>query len=549
MQLGRFSLMTLVSTVGLFAQSGATLTPAQLAPISARGQELAQHIRFEDACRNFLERSGTPITGLASPVIALEKERWTAYFLGPEEAAGKRPVQKTVACPNGKLNALAFVEASGLPAPLETQVWLLSAALRQLGSRGSEAYLVTVPEIAGGVSLYRIPRRNAAGAVLLGQDFRLTFRPGERDPFTFTRFHRTTWTLSSADMPGIPKGSKGIGMFHNHLDLADPCETDVAAAVLSAEVKVMVLSDDCVYTCAADGSISPGPKPNGAPQSEGTGGPAQGESGGGLRAFSFDQSALDLENNWVVQPTDAKDTYSYVCAYLDLEAGFTSQIGGRFVLDREGRATFAPEWPKDKINLKIRLQGDFTVASMPPGIQKDLGLESPPEFLKYYRPEVETPENRLRRGFHLNHIGECQRALTVLEPLHRTQPKLKGLAFELAYAYNALRQQDKALPVLAEAAKTDPKDPWIARELAYTYLHLGRSQDAVDAYQKALPLVPEDNPQERSEQAINLAMAYDRLKDTASRDAWLAKAKAWAPVGSPVANYFAQQEAASKKKH
>jgi len=337
-------------------------------------------------------------------------------------------------------------------------------------------------------------------------------------------------------------------MYHNHLDLADPCETDVAAAILSAEVNVMVLSKDCVYSCAVDGSISAGPKPNGAPQSEGKGGAAQGESGAGLRAFSFDQSALDLEDNWVVQPTEAKDTYSFMCAYLDLEAGFTSQIGGQFVLDREGRAKLAPDWPKEKMNLKIRLQGDFTVSSMPPGILKDLGLESPPEFLKHYRPEVETPENRLRRGFHLNHIGECQRALVTLEPLYKAQQNLKGLAFELAYAYNALRQQDKALPVLAGAAKSDPKDPWIARELAYTYLHAARFQDAVVAYQKSLPLVPEDNPQERSEQAMNLAMAYEQLKDTANRDAWLAKARAWAPTGSPVANYFAQQEAASKKK-
>jgi tetratricopeptide (TPR) repeat protein len=485
---------------------------------------------------------------MASPVIALEKERWTAYFLGPEEATGKRQVLKSVSCPTGKLDAVTLVETSALPSSLEVQAWLLSRTLRQLGNRGGEAHLITVPETGEGVSLYRIPRRNSAGAVLLGQDFRLTFRPGAREPFTFTRFHRITWTLSTADMPGVPKGSKGVGMFHNHLDLADPCETDVAAAVLNSEVNVMVLSNDCVYTCAVDGSISSGPKPDGAPQPEGKGGPAQGEAGGGLRAFSFDQSALDLENNWAIQPAEAKDTYTYVCAYLDLEAGFTSQIGGQFVLDREGRAKPATDWPKDKMNLKIRLQGDLTVASMPPGIQKDLGLESPPEFLKYYRREVEAPEDRLRRGLHLNHIGESQRALAALEPLYGTHPKLKGLAFELAYAYNALRQLDKALPVLAEAAKSDPKDPWIARELAYTYLHIGRFQDAVAAYQKSLPLAPEDNPQERSEQAINLAMAYDQLKDTANRDAWLAKAKAWAPAGSPVANYFAQQEAASRQK-
>ncbi len=472
----------------------------------------------------------------------MEQDRWTAYLLVPDDAAGKPRVQVALACPAGKLEALAPIDAKTLPAALEPQAWLLSRVMRQLGGKSPEAYLVTVAEASGGASLYRMPRRNEAGAVRLGQDFRLTYRPGGEDPFTFTRFHFTTWTLALED------GSKAVGMFHNHLDWADPCETDVAAAILDGNVQVHINAKGGYFHCGPDGNITEGTRPEGLKPGEGEGGPAKVEPSKGLRAFSFSSMAFDLENTWIIHASHENGRYMYVCVYLDLQAGFTSQIGGLFTLDRDGRAKPAPDWPSGELNAKVRLDHDFYAAPMPPGIQKDLGLTSPPDFLKFYHTDQKTPETLLARGFHLNHIGECERALAVLAPLYKAQPDLKGLAFELAYAYNALRKMDQALVVLEEAFRRDPKAPYIARELAYSYLHLGRYPESIATYLEAMKVVPAEDASERAEEALNLSLAYDGNKDQANSDIWLAKAKALAPAGSQIAGFVAEVEAKRKKR-
>lgn len=528
----------------LALQAQQPLSPDQLGALSARGKELAQRVRFEEACRSHLERLGVPVKELASPLMALGPERWFAWFLGPAEAPGQRPVLRTLVCPAGRPEALAPAQGAALPASLEVQADLLCGALRQLGTQAAEAHLLALAEPGGGASLYRMPRRGADGVVNLGRDFRLSFQPSAAKPFTFTRFHRSSFPLTAAS---VPKDGKAVSFLHNHLEAADPCETDVAAALLDGKLSVGVLAKAGLYSCTPDGTLSLGPHPDQAPQPEGKGGPATRETGQGLRAFTFDQSALDLENTWALQAGSAPDTFTYLCVYLDHQAGFTAELGGSFTLDREGRAKPSPDWPKAKMGIKIRLEADFLVAPMPEGLRRDLCLAASPAFLTPTRPATESPEQRLQRGSHLNHLGEVDRAAAILEPLHKTQPGLRGLAFELAYAYNALRQPAKALPVLTEAAKADPKDPWIARELAYSYLHTARYREAVQAYLQAMPLVAEDNLQERSEQAMNLAQAYQQLGDTANRDAWLAKARAWAPKGSPLALHFAQQDGAKGK--
>lgn len=519
-----------------------SLSPTQLSALTARGRELAQRVRFEEACRAHLTKAGLAAEGLSSPLISLGSERWFAWFLSPGEDPAHPVIQRSLVCPAGKPEALAPAESMSLPANLEPQAFLLAAAQRQLGPQAPEAFLITVTEPGGGASLYRLPRRNAAGAVMLGHDFRLGYQPGAARPFAFTRFHRNAFPLST----GADSAGKQVGFLHTHLELADPCETDVAAALLDGKLTVGVMTPKGVYTSAVDGTLSLGPLPEQASRPEGRGGPAATIQGTGLRAFAFDQSALDLEERWAVQPGPDADTCTLLCVHFDPELGFVAQLAGGFTLDRTGRAKALPLDPK--LNTKLRLEADFSVSALPEGVRKDLGLPERPGFLAQARPSLETPELRVKRGAELNHLGESGRALAVLEPLHRSQPALPGLAFELGYAHNALRQPAKALPILTEAAKANPKDPWIARELAYSCLHTARYREAVEAYLRALPLVPEDNLQERSEQAMNLAQAYQQLGDTANRDAWMAKAKAWAPPGSPVAEHFARMEAAKGRK-
>lgn len=540
MSITRSSQAFLACAFGLTLSAATPLPPETVAQIQSRGRDLAQRIQFEEACRETLERSGLPAKDQPSPVLSMDGERWTAWFLAAGGAQNAGTVRQVLSCPSGSWKDLRIQGPTPIPQSCSAQDRLLRNALLQLGQRSAEAYLVTVPEPGGGASLYRMPRPDATGTVLLGEDFRLTWTPGARAPFVFTRFHRAVWHLSAEGM-GVPKDTKVEGAFHTHLDGADPCETDMACAILNGKLKVWVLGKDCVHQCGPEGALTALPAPKGVPPYEGPGGPARGEAGEGFRAFSLEGSALDRENQWAIQHREGEGTYLAVCPYLDLQAGFSLEIGGRFILDEEGHARPDPEWPKDKMSLKVRLDHDVVAAPMPPGILKDLGLSSPPDFLTFYRPAKDTPETLYQRAFHLNHIQECQRAIQVLEPLYRTNPDQPGVPFELAYAYNATRRQDQALPVLEKACRKDPPDRLLLRELAYTYLHSGRFKEAVATYLKCLPLVPESDGVERSEEALNLAFAYGGMKDEANRQEWLAKAKAWAPKGSAVEGFFTRQ--------
>jgi hypothetical protein len=540
MSMNDISQAILACAFGLALSAATPLPPETVAQIQSRGRDLAQRVRFEEVCRGALERTGLSVKDQPSPIISMDGERWTAWFLADGEAQSRGTVRKVLSCPAGSWKDLQIQVPTPIPQSCSAQARLLWNAIQQLGLRSPEAYLVTVPEPGGGASLYRMPRPDATGTVLLGQDFRVTWTPGAKAPFVFTRFHRGIWSLSPEGM-GAPKDAKVEGAFHTHIDGADPCETDVACAILNGKIKVWVLGKDCMHQCSPDGTLSFLPTPKGVPSYEGAGGPARGEISPGFRAFSLDGSALDLENQWAIQPAEVLGSYTIVCPYLDLQAGFTLEIGGRFILDEQGHARPDPDWPKDKMSLKVRMVHDVVAAPMPPGILKDLGLPSLPDFLASYRPAKETPETLCQRAFHLNQLQECQRAISILEPLYRVTPVQPGVAFELAYAYNATRHADLALSVLEAGCRRDSPDRLLLRELAYTYLHLGRFKEAVATYLRCLPLVPESDGVERSEEALNLAFAYGGLKDETSRQEWLAKAKAWAPKGSAVEGFFTQQ--------
>jgi hypothetical protein len=86
----------------------------------------------------------------------------------------------------------------------------------------------------------------------------------------------------------------------------------------------------------------------------------------------------------------------------------------------------------------------------------------------------------------------------------------------------------------------NPKDELLCREIAFAYLNLKNYKEAIGQHQACIALCGDSESQmaEKSEMAMNLSSAYGALRDTANRNAWLEKAKAWAPKGSPVYKYF-----------
>ncbi len=256
----------------------------------------------------------------------------------------------------------------------------------------------------------------------------------------------------------------------------------------------------------------------------------------------YDAHMSDCENRWVAlyhKPEDSDYTYGFV--YIDPQAGFTLHYVGRFTIDNDGNYHVAPNpLPPDKLSLKIRLDQNGIAALLPARGLKQLQLPEKPDWLKYYEDHADPITHQVNWGFFYNGIGDSRRAVDFLEAAYREKPDAPRVVFELAYAYNALQRPEDAIRVSKDEFRKNPKNELLCREIAFAYLHAKSYQDAVEQYQSCIVLCDdsESGRAEKSELAMNLSAAFERLGDTQNQGAWLEKAKTWAPKGSPVYRYF-----------
>ncbi len=254
----------------------------------------------------------------------------------------------------------------------------------------------------------------------------------------------------------------------------------------------------------------------------------------------------DCENRWVALYREPKDTdYTYGFVYIDPQEGFTLQLGGRFTIGSDGKFQLAPNpYVPDKAVFKIRLDGNGVAALLPPDALTQLGLPDKPDWLKFYEDKRDPVTHQVEWGRYYNAIGDSRRAVDYLESAYKERPDAPKVVSELAYAYNALGQSGDAIRVSKGYFAEHPKDEMLCRELAYAYLSLKRYKEAAEQYRTCIALCgdAESEMAEKSELAMNLSAAYDAVGDTADRDAWLEKAKLWAPKGSPVYKHFHPDE-------
>jgi hypothetical protein len=258
--------------------------------------------------------------------------------------------------------------------------------------------------------------------------------------------------------------------------------------------------------------------------------------------LSYDLHMSDCENRWVAlyhKPKDSDYTYGFV--YIDPQAGFTVQYGGRFTIDADGKYHLAPNpIPPDKMNVKIRLDRNGNAALLPPEALAQLELPEKPDWLKFYEDKADPITHKVKWGFFYNSIGDSRRALHYLESAYKDQPDAPRVVFELTYAYNAVGRPEDAVRVAKSEFTKNPKDELLCREMAFAYLHLRSYRDAIGQYQACIALCAdsESGMVEKSELAMNLSTAYGALSYITNRDAWLEKAKSWAPKGSAVYKHF-----------
>lgn len=259
-------------------------------------------------------------------------------------------------------------------------------------------------------------------------------------------------------------------------------------------------------------------------------------------ALRYDLHMSDCENRWIALYHEPEDNdYTYAFVYVDPQAGFTVQYGGRFTIGGDGKYHLAPNpLPPEKMNLKIRLDQNGIAALLPSEALAQLGLPEKPDWLKFYEDKTDPVTHKVNWGFFYNSIGDSRRALDYLESAYKERPDAPRVVFELTYAYNATGRPEDAIRVAKSEFTKNPKDELGCREIAFAYLRLKSYKDATGQYEACIALCAESEAgmAEKSELAMNMSAAYEALGDTANRDAWLEKAKSWAPKGSAVYKHF-----------
>jgi len=113
---------------------------------------------------------------------------------------------------------------------------------------------------------------------------------------------------------------------------------------------------------------------------------------------------------------------------------------------------------------------------------------------------------------------EHQKVVTLLEPIvtprlaaadasDLTSDSFRGTYFDLASAYEAVRQPEKAIALLTQARKLTPDDPIVAIRLSRSQQEGGKGDEAIRTLQTAAARFPKD-----SAVMISLGSAFEREK-------------------------------------
>jgi tetratricopeptide (TPR) repeat protein len=232
--------------------------------------------------------------------------------------------------------------------------------------------------------------------------------------------------------------------------------------------------------------------------------------------LNFDKRFVESEDKWVAFQMDKDSSYSYGFIYIDEEAGLTLNHEGTFVIKPTG--TFVPK-KFGETNIKVRLQpNNILVAFIPESKFQELKIQSTPEWLKHYKTDTNSVARLYRWGFMYNGWEECAKALTFLEKAEKTDPDYKGLAVELSFSYNCLKQYDKAEKVLEAAMKANATDAYVNKEYIFTLAKNNKVDKATEHFYKSIKTC-KDNTY-NAENCYNILQQYYLKTDKENFNKW-----------------------------
>lgn len=220
--------------------------------------------------------------------------------------------------------------------------------------------------------------------------------------------------------------------------------------------------------------------------------------------LKFDKRFVESEDKWVAFQMKEDSTYAYGFIYIDESAGLTLNYEGYFKIDQTG--VFLPK-KLDNSSLKVRLEPNkVLVAFIPDSKFKELNISAIPEWLEIYKTDTNSIARLYRWGFIYNGYEECAKALTYLEKAEKINPKYEGLAVELAFSYNCLKQYDKAELILEAEIIANSSDAYVNKEYIYTLSKNNKIDKAVNQFEKSIKTLKDK--QYNAENCFNILQYY-----------------------------------------
>lgn len=260
--------------------------------------------------------------------------------------------------------------------------------------------------------------------------------------------------------------------------------------------------------------------------------------------LNFDKKYYQAVDKWVAFPKSEKDSlYSFGFIYIDQMAGFSFRFENTFKID--GQKLIASDGKPETTLMTYRLEPNTKlVAELTEDQMKQLNLPKTPEWLKIYKSDESSLEYLKDIGYHYNHVGASKEALEPLLKAYKIDPDYSGLAFELAFAYNATGQYEKAVTVLDSAIKKN-KDQLLYKELGFAFMNLNKFDEAEKIYSEGIESAKDNSI--KAEMAINMCAIFFNQKNKPKYDKWLATAKKYMGDNSPFQQYVNYFEAEWKK--
>lgn len=235
--------------------------------------------------------------------------------------------------------------------------------------------------------------------------------------------------------------------------------------------------------------------------------------------LNFNKRFIESEDKWVAFQKDEENSYLYGFIYIDSEAGLTLNYEGTFKISSNGE--FIPT-KLDNTNMKARLQpSNVLVAFIPENKFTELKIDPIPDWLQYYKTDENSIERLYRLGYIYNGWNECEKALTFLKKAKQINSKYEGLAVELAFSYNCLKQYSLAENILEKDIKINPSNAYVSKEYIYTLTKNNKIKKAIQQFNSAKESVKDK--QYDAENCYNILQYFYIQKDKGNFKKWYEK--------------------------